>query len=281
MALHGKIYLHIIIISLLVLSSSVFVEAQESSGFSSLLSDLSLYNSPDSKDVYALGIAVFPEGKSDLGPVDSRAREMAAVFVNRQFSIAVVNKKAATHYNNWRQNRQFSLVAPVDISRINHILSHMSLVDYEIRGRIFIGLYVYSEERCEDRPLENKESRKWVPVSPEAVGNPSWKETPMQSVWGQGETFSLQDAFYEAYEEAVLKLADTVSRQIFYGEKVTVENGEKNVKKAFSAESVIWLENVRLTGMTMHKLSGASRFRYRVYLQISAQTGDSREMEQQ
>ena len=279
MTLHGKLFLHVIFISLLFLSLSFSGDAQESSGFSSLLSDLSLYNSPDSQDVYAPGIAVFPEGQSELDPVESRAREMAAVFVNRQFSIAVVNKEAATHYNTWRQNRQFSLVAPVDISRINHILSHLSLVDYEIRGRIFIGLYVYSEELREDRPLENRESREWVPVSPDAVSNPSWEETPMQRVWGQGEAFSLQDAFYEAYEKALLKLADTISREIFYGEKVTAAEGEGNVQKAFSAESVIWLENVRLSGMAMHKLSGASRFRYRVYLQVSTETEDNQEME--
>jgi len=279
MALHGKIYRHIIIISLLVLSSSVYVEAQESSGFSSLLSDLSFFNSPESENVYALGIAVFPEGKSDLGSVDSRAREMAAVFVNRQFSIAVVNKEAAIHHNNWRQDRQFSLVAPVDISRINHILSHLSLVAYEIRDNMFIGLYVYSEERREDRPLDNKENREWAPVSPDEVCAPSWEEVPMQSIWGQGEAFSLQDAFYEAYEKALLKLADTVSRQIFYGEKVTEVEGVKKVQKAFSAESIIWLENVRLTGVTMHKLNGAARFRYRVYLQVTTDTEDNREME--
>jgi len=235
--------------------------------------ELEFLNKTNSEFYYSVGVSLFSPLKTEE-EMAQKASEMAAVFINFQKNTGVINEEAFVEIEKNVDNKAYQLVAPSSIEKFEHIYKNIELKKGIIYGHLFIGLFQYP--RSDFRNNNNRVSISRTPrniIKETDIDIPKWV-VEMNSSVGTGESFALDDAFYKAYESAILalsrKLLVEVRTQITH-----INNYVQNIhitKQLISLQSVMILKNIRITHIKIFTLADHVRYRYRVYLKLSYET---------
>ena len=219
---------------------------------------------------YGIGI-VRMSRSDDIEYVERQAAEMAAVFINRQMHVGVVNKSAESFNDRDRKKREFKVVVSAEISGLREISENIDLRSCALLKNYFIGLYFYPGRGVskEKKGLDAISKIDIDPVSKSDVKAPLWYEDAGDSYVGYGEAFTLADALYDAYEQTLLATARKISVFVFSETlfKQMLKNQYSN-RQNISIESLIKLDDYKISNLEFVLLQGVPHFRYGVFLRI-------------
>ena len=255
----------ILFITLFLFVSNVLTE---SSDFFSLLSEIGNINNAEQDAVFAVGITPYTKSKT-FKEINKYASNMAAVFINRQICIDVINNEVKKSNGLSRKIGEYKIVLPPYAEPLDEIVDNIELYDYVIYHKYFIGLYKYPGKKEMNIAFDRKKVYNDNPISDDDVVRPVWGDDEFNESTGEGESISLITGFYEAYENALLQLCRKLGTTLISESEDRYFGKEKHsIKKLLFILSEKKLNNVYITNIQFDKLYGLTRYRYKVFIKV-------------
>lgn|GEM_PF-4799037 len=231
--------------------------------------ELGFLNNPSSKLYYSVGVSLFSPDET-LESIIDKASIMAAVYINLQKKTGVINRQAFIRMGNYFQSKAYQLVAPSSIEELENIIKNIEFKDGIVYGKFFIGLYQYpSSNEKKDPKAIFLYKRPQTIIDKSEINTPEWCQGTNRSI-GMGESFTLDDAFNQAYESAILELSMKVHVEVTT-QFTQTSNSEENLflsRHLLSLSTIMMLTNIRIISINLYTLDDPFRYRYRVYLEI-------------